>query len=228
MSAETALPEDDIALAGEYALGLLAAEERRAFEARLDLEPALRRLVAEWQEGLVPLAEGIAPVTPPAELKAQIDARLFAARPPAQRRLSLARLLFGGLAGAVVMLALLLLLLPLADPGAGAPDFRAEIATPDRALVVLASLDADTATLRVARTAGAPAPGRSLELWLIAPGGAPVSLGTIDPAETAVAVAPELLPGFAGGTLAISEEPPGGSPTGVPTVVLAAGEVVVI
>ncbi len=60
---------------------------------------------------------------------------------------------------------------------------------------------------------------RSYELWVIPPGGTPHSLGLVDPERPVkVVVPPELLPHVsADSTLAITLEPPGGSPTGKPT-----------
>jgi anti-sigma-K factor RskA len=62
-------------------------------------------------------------------------------------------------------------------------------------------------------------------LWLIAEGGAPVSLGLLEPqGPSRITVPDDLRPVLAGATLAVSDEPPGGSPTGQPTgAVLAAG-----
>jgi anti-sigma-K factor RskA len=207
----------------------LAPAERRAFDQRLGGEPALRRLVAEWHEGFVTLADGIAPVTPPAELKRQIDALLFPAR-GAERgsRLSLGRLIFGGLSAALAVLAVVAIL-PFLSPTPVGPVYQAQIATEDSTLVVLASLDTSSRELTVQRSVGAPAAGRSLELWLIAPDvPAPISLGVIDPAQTTLTVPEDLVARFQGGTLAISDEPEGGSPTGSPTNVLGAGPVTLL
>ena len=59
----------------------------------------------------------------------------------------------------------------------------------------------------------------ALELWVIPSGGKPHSLGLIDPGRSVkVMVPPELRPHVtADSVLAISVEPPGGSPTGQPT-----------
>ena len=61
---------------------------------------------------------------------------------------------------------------------------------------------------------------RALELWSLPPQGAPVSLGLIS-SSGATVLARERLPRtlLRGGTaqLAVSLEPPGGSPTGAPT-----------
>ena len=58
-----------------------------------------------------------------------------------------------------------------------------------------------------------------MELWVIPSGGKPHSLGLIDPERSVkVMVPPELRPHVtADSILAISVEPPGGSPTGQPT-----------
>jgi anti-sigma-K factor RskA len=63
-------------------------------------------------------------------------------------------------------------------------------------------------------------PGRVLELWSVPPQGAPRSLGLIS-ADGATVLPRGKLPDtlLKGGTdaLAVSVEPPGGSPTGAPT-----------
>lgn len=217
---------DDVTLAGEYALHLMDAAQRRAFEARLDAEPALRRLVVEWDEQLVPLAENFADVRPPKAVKARIDAVLFPAA--AKQPWSLWRILAGSAAAAVIAVAVLVTL-PLDDPAAPfAPSLAAQIAAEDQSLVVLASYAPETGILRVDRQAGAAPSGRVLELWLIAEGApAPVSLGVLpEDAVTDITLPADLIAAIAGGTLAISEEPFGGSPTGTPTgAVLAVGAV---
>ena len=214
-------PDNDIALVGEYALNLLAGADRRAFEARLVTEPDLAALLVDWQERLAVLAEDVAPVTPPRGLKKRLDARLFGARKPA-RGASPMRLWAGLVSGLVAALVAVALLLP---PQA-APDLIAEIAAEDRSLVVEVEFFSQTRELRVNRVTGAAAAGRALELWLIAEGAeAPVSLGVLPEDPTAQIIVAEALVGaLTGATLAISDEPPGGSPTGQPTGdVLAVG-----
>lgn len=213
----------DIALAGEYVLHLLEGDARRAFEARLAAEPALRALVAEWETGLAPLADEIAPEAPPAQVKSRLMTGLFGAE-KRRPRYSVLRILGGMAAAAALALVLIAVFLP---PPAG-PDYLAELAAEDGSLIVRAELSAADRSLTVARLAGQAAPGRVLELWLIAEGApAPVSLGVLPEAARATLDIPDAaLAGFAGGVLAISDEPPGGSPTGQPTgAVLAAGPV---
>ena len=65
-------------------------------------------------------------------------------------------------------------------------------------------------------------------MWLIADGaGAPVSLGVLPAAQFAeLAIPADQIAALAGATLAISDEPLGGSPTGQPTgAILAVGKV---
>ena len=218
---------DDIALAGEYALHLMDADARRAFEARLDAEPALRALVVEWNEQLAPLADNFTPQTPPPTVKARINAVLFPATP--SRTWSLWRVLAGSGLAAVLAVGVLVMLPQDPAPTPFTPSLTAEIAAEDASLIVLASFAPETGVLRIDRQAGAANAGRVLELWLIAEGAdAPVSLGVLpDETQTDIALPETLAQAISGGTLAISDEPLGGSPTGVPTGdVLALGAVV--
>lgn len=217
--------EDDQALAGEYVLRLLPPDEARAFERRLAADPALRALVAGWAERLARLADEVAPVTPPARVKRGIEARLFDAR--AQRpRLSPARV-FAGMATALALAFAVLVVLPIGPRMPSEPEFAARIGEAGGGLLVTAAVDLDSGALTLRRETGAARPGRVLELWLISAGApAPVSLGVIpDTAEARIVLPAPLAASLEGGTLAISDEPPGGSPTGAPTgEVLAVGQ----
>ena len=208
--------EADLALAGEYVLGLLEAEELRSFEARLAAEPSLRARVAAWTEDLAALTEGAPAVLPPQRVEAALMRRLFpdAERPGLLHRLGLWPLLLGGaVAAALAVVALN----PVLLGRGGEPDFAARIAAEDGSLIVEARFDADSRRLEVQRTAGDVPEGRDLELWLVQ-GEDIRSLGVL-PGERAgvIEVREELAAGFEGATLAVSEEPLGGSPTGQAT-----------
>lgn len=104
--------------------------------------------------------------------------------------------------------------------------YVAEIAGEDDGLRVLVAYDPGQGGLRVERTAGTVPPDRVLELWAIGGDGVPVSLGIL-PDAGLVALPEPIRAQIAGLTLAISEEPTGGSPTGAPTgPVRATGQVV--
>mgnify|MGYP003881564053 CR=1 FL=1 len=218
--------EDDIALAGEYALHLMEAAERRAFEARLAQEPALRTLVRDWDERLSPMADDMPPVPPPADMKHRIEQELFPEPAPEKQSfwtwLTPIRTGFAALALTVVIAGGLYLAQP-------APDTHlARVAAQDSSLIVSARYQAETRTLALERVKGNARPSRTLELWLIKAGAAqPVSLGVLTAEETSRFTLPEqLASGFAQAVLAISDEPAGGSPTGLPTgAVLATGKI---
>jgi anti-sigma-K factor RskA len=70
---------DDLeALAGEYVLGTLDADERRAAEARLTADAAFRSAVAGWARRLQPLADLAPDARPPADAFARILATIGA------------------------------------------------------------------------------------------------------------------------------------------------------
>ncbi len=210
--------DEDRLLAGEYALGLLPPEEAVAFEDRLSSDPELRALYAMWAEDLAGLLDDTKPVRPPRRVATRLDRALFPeARPPLWRRLGLYGL--GGVAAALVVY--MATSFGWLQTGLGTrlvPELTASLASEDGALVVNAAYDADTGQLFLERAQGAPAPGRALELWLIAGEAAPVSLGVLPAERTAsVALPAALRSGLPGAVLAVSDEPPGGSPTGAPT-----------
>jgi anti-sigma-K factor RskA len=223
--------EEDIALAAEYALGLLTPDEAEAFEARLAVDPAFRADYAVWAEDFVSMTDAVPEVTPPLAVKAAIDARLF----PGKKRSFLQRIgifqwLLGGLATAAVLIAIVNLGLLTGPDETLGPSYQVEIAAQDESLRVVARYDPAAATLRIERSAGAAAEGRVLELWLIAGDAAPVSLGVLPDAQTTeIPLSDDVVVVLEGAILAISDEPVGGSPTGQPTGdVLAVGQVTTI
>jgi anti-sigma-K factor RskA len=229
---------DDRALAAELALGVLDGAERVAAQARLAADPAFAAEVARWTAWLAPLALAYPEVAPPAALEARVLAAIDspgatprdAAPRTRWRRRGLVAL--AGLAAALVAL----LLGPLRAPPPLPPPAPTRAAPLLAALVVPAGAEAPGRAPLAAtvdrtsgeiRVAAATVPrGRSAELWAIAAGGAPVALGLLAPdAPTRLTVAPArralLRPGT---TLAVSIEPPGGSPGTAPTgPVVAAG-----
>ena len=210
--------EEDAALCAEYALGLLTPEERRAFDARMAVDPEFRARAILWTEDMAALAATVPEVAPPPGAERAIRARLF----PEEGRSLWARLgllpaMAGGLVAALLVLWAMSTGVLRPDP-ATAP-LGARIAAADGALDVTAALAEDGQTLRLTRAAGVPPEGRVFELWLIPAGqDVPLSLGLLpEGAEGVLPVTAELAALLPGATLAISDEPPGGSPTGQPT-----------
>lgn len=204
---ETPIPasQEDDALAAELALGVLDGTERAAAEARLRKDPALMARVIAWQERLAPL-NGEFPEAPvPADLLNRIEGRLFPA--PAPRRTFWMALSGLGLASVTALAVAAFFFL------SGPPAQVEAVLVADNGAL---SYDAvfDGLRLTVTRAAGEPAPaGQVHELWIIAPGADPVSLGLL--AEAPLVVAYPTPP--AGWVLAVTVEPAGGAPGGKPT-----------
>ena len=218
--------DDDLAVAGEYVMGLLEPAEVEAVDRRLGVDSEFRALVARWSEDLAALMAEVAPVAPPTRVQAALRRRLFPEeRQPLWRRLGLLPAVFGGLAAALLLL--WTTNLGLLNPEPPGPAYAATMAAEDGSLVVAARLDPATGALTVDRSACAAPAGRSLELWLIVADTAPISLGVLPEGRTGTIEVPEtLLASFPGALLALTDEPPGGSPDGIPTgSVLASGPI---
>jgi len=235
------LDNDDLRqkLAAEYVLGTMSARARRRFATLLRQVPALRRAVAEWESALMPLADALPELAPPARVWNAIESRINGTRPEAGgHRGFWHNLAFWRLSSIASAAAALALIVFIALPGRQAPD---EI--PGRMVVVMNDLEtkqpAMTATwehgrqgerimrLRVMGHAEM-APGTAWEMWMLPGGGQnPVSLGLITTHETQTMVIPAALAARLDGAegLAMSVEPAGGSRTGLPTgPVLYAGK----
>ncbi|MEX0969155.1 MAG: anti-sigma factor [Paracoccaceae bacterium] len=204
--------------AAEYALHLMAPADRAAFEARMTAEPALASMVDFWHDRLSPLDDDFAPTTPPAALFGKIESRLFEA--PARRRMW-----WPWLAGALVAAALAIAVLQPNLFSPDAPIYTAEMADEDRSIVLSAAVNSQTGVLTVTRVAGVLPEGRDQELWLIVPEvEAPISLGVLPAIVTEITIPETYRASLSQAVLAISDEPLGGSPTGVATgAVLAVG-----
>ncbi|WP_226553458.1 anti-sigma factor [Celeribacter naphthalenivorans] len=203
---------NDPALAGEYVLRLLDAVEEARFKARLKDDPELQRMVHEWERELAVFAGDLAEVRPSKALKSRIMAQIAPA--PTGPKRSIFGLWVSG-AAAVAMIGFLAFAPVLNAPG---PKFHVDLVSGD--LVVAAGFIPETDVMIVQLNQGAPRPGRVLELWLIADGSeTPVSLGLVpsEIGEIRVTIPPALLAQVEGATMAVSDEPPGGSPTGQPT-----------
>ncbi len=233
----------DDALAMDYALGALDRPSRRNVETRLRSDPAFRALVEAWQASLAPLDEATAPVAPPADLWERIAAETAPPAPvraaaPAPSRggfwqnLAVWRgLALAGSIAAVVAIAGVGQRGPVAPAAAPPQLLVASLAASDGTPLLSATYDPLRGSVALAPATAADHRGRSPELWVIVDGQPPKSLGLIDiDGANAHAIPAERLQGLKpGATLAISIEPQGGSPTGLPTgPVVATGKLVAI
>jgi anti-sigma-K factor RskA len=192
-------------LAAEYALGTAAPRVRRRLEAAARRDRVVARALSDWERRLASLCEGVPPVGPPPRVWQGIVGRLGledtkapTPRVPWWQRVGV----WQGLATAPVA--------PIVVVLAGADAKPALIATALRSETYLTVKSVGNA---------APEPGKVFELWALPQSGAPQALGVIPPGNVArvtlTSPADERLSNIP--SLAVSLEPPGGSPTGKPT-----------
>ncbi len=207
-------------LAGEYVLATLTTKARMRFE-RLMLESQdARRAVWRWEQDLSPLTSELPAQSPPPELWDKI-ARQIA---PEQKPSSWGMWHFWSFtaSAAAVLFAALLLLTP-PDPEVDLPQvaiFNDAQAQP----LWLISANLNTGELQ-ARAVNAQASqlDEAYELWMLPNEGPPQSLGLlpVNNAESTRTLPAGLLAVLRNAKgLAISREPAGGSPNGMPTTVV--------
>lgn len=198
--------EQDDVLAAEYVLGLSDLPERMAAEARIKSDADFANRVGAWEIHFAALNDEFAEAPAPMHLLGAIEARLYPATPKPRRNW------FAWIGGPVAAGALALAIAFTLPQPAPQAEVVAQLATTDRSLVYQAAWA--NGELQVSRLAGAgPGAGQDHELWIIAPGAAPVSLGILGQADMRVTY-PRPTPGW---VLAVSVEPAGGSTTGAPT-----------
>ncbi|MDP1027212.1 anti-sigma factor [Sphingomonas sp. KR1UV-12] len=221
-----AIDEDTDMAAAELALGLIEGEERAAALRRVLADPGFAAEVERWRQWLAQLFDLWPEVEPPAELIDRIDASLGGVAMPRVRRFPWPLLAIASSALAACLL-VIVALRPGGGPPPGSPPIEApapEAAQPTlvaaiggEGAAVAASFDPGDGSLRVTAAPKVPA-GRAAQLWVIGGDGVPHALGLLARDATLLALPQaDRVRIAAGATLAISVEPPGGSPTGKPT-----------
>ena len=236
MNDDSNLPEDANDLAAEYALGVLVGVDLHWARKLVQTDDRFRDEVARWSGRLAPLLDEIEPAAPPATVWQGIERRLGGG-PDRENVVQLRRRAdrWRGIATAMTALAaclaLFIALRPLPPSLAVPIPASAQRSVPVQPLLamlgngesgtkVVATWDPAAQRLILAVTGPMPSdPRHAHELWVIPPGGRPRSLGTMGTSkqmhmQLADALAKLLQQGA---TIAISVEPPGGSPTGAPT-----------
>jgi anti-sigma-K factor RskA len=211
------------ALAAEYVLGTQSKRVRLRMQTLIKHEPRLADRVTFWQTQLNQLSEQARPVPVPPWVWRRIESRL---QPEEKKATDWWQnlLVWRWTTGLATAMAVLLALLPTVER-------RPDALTADGGVVlVLTDEQSKTAWLVSRQSLDAPLKAQALtvpvmtvaqayELWLIPPGGEPLSLGLLnEQGGTLIQPSPTLSrlvqPGV---TMAVSIEPPGGSPTGAPT-----------
>jgi len=226
MSAIDILPEEDDILAAELAFGLLDGDARGTAEARVDTDEAFAQAYRRWQDYAAHLLSA-EDITPRPEIWAMIAKRI-PANDSALAGISRATLRWwqGSTMVASVAAAMLAVIvidrgsapLPVSPPTiAKAPAPLVAVLTGEKGVIAV-SYNPSSGEITSAAS-GIEIGSHAAELWVIPADGKPRSLGVIATsangtirgrAPAAAAISP-------GVTLAISMEPTGGSPTGLPT-----------
>ena len=229
--------EERAALAAERGLGVLSGDEARRASALEHSDPSFAHGVARWRGRLAALFGEVQPVQPPESVWLSIE-RATCGDTGASNVIVLRRAAARWRAAAVGMTALAAALgivlieqprsvpAPVENTRPQAP-LVARLGDTDRAVKLVASWDPSGRRLVLAFTGDmATDPNHSHELWVIPAGGKPRSLGTMgDSKQMHMRLADAIASLMeSGATVAISVEPPGGSPTGSPTgPVIASG-----
>lgn len=227
-------------LAAEHALRLLEGDDLLAARRLASTDAAFAAEVALWEAYLAPLHDEIAEVPPRPDawqrLVARLDSGAGATVTVLQRKLAIWRgAAVASAAAASILLALQIV--PSADLAPSPPP--TPTAVPAERMLVAAlggdDLPAPLAVtflptaneLTISASQLAVPQGRARELWLIPAGSNPVSLGLVSASDNQRRIVPDAIAIQIrqGGTIALSDEPVGGSPTGLPTgAVLATGK----
>lgn len=203
-------------LAAEYVVGTLHGRARRRFE-RLMLEfPTLCEAVHGWERQLNAVAAGLPQRQPPRRVWKRIRRRITPDRSGLMERLGWPAATAMATAAAAVLAVYLVVSVPTAPPERYVAIIAEDATTP------LWTVTADPETGALSATAVGPveAPdGKTLELWLMPPasGEKPRSLGLLPESGDRSLALPVDAARAGGAALAVSVEPPGGSPTGQPT-----------
>ena len=205
-------------LAAAYALGTLRGPARRRFEEMARSDDAIAALIRRWELALAPLASHVAPVEPPARVWRQIESRIS----PSAGRLAPSAAsfwrAFGLIAGGLATVLLAFFAWISNAPG-DEPLFVAVLTSQDSGPRVVVSMhEPDLMRVKLVKP-WSGTEGKSLELWVLPTEGAPRSLGLVANAggETLIRIRAGDARMQGATALAVSLEPPGGSPTKAPT-----------
>ncbi|MBB4953108.1 anti-sigma-K factor RskA [Agrobacterium vitis] len=215
----------DEVLAGEYVLGVLSTESRIQVELRIRQDRQFAAMVHRWEENLSQFNDEYTVAQPGQDSFTMIERRLFGREPP-QDTNRLSRLWNSVSLWRGISLVSLIALASLAGVEVGLWEGRyggrhivADLKTSNSDLSLVANYNRFNGRLRVTPVATTSQAEKSLQLWMIEANGTPHSLGVLpQTGEGELLVADNMRENIKDGvTLAVSIEPFGGSPSGLPT-----------
>jgi anti-sigma-K factor RskA len=212
-------------LAGAYVLGTLCTPARRRFARLMAERPYIRQAVVDWERRLDPLSTRLRPVRPPARVWGNIRQEIQAEARAAARGAGFWNSLLLWRSGAVAALLLAAtLLVQLSLPHSQHPPMPAYVAVLNSEKdvpMLIATATKAPMRLMVKKMDDMPLPSdQDLELWCLIKGSKrPWPMGVLTAGKETVFTLTEhewqLFTNTTG--LAVSMEPKGGSPEGVPT-----------
>jgi anti-sigma-K factor RskA len=227
--------DDEIdGLAGEYVLGSLDPIERKEVDVRRKVDVALDGAISAWEKRLGPLSDLLPAIAPPPHLFLEVTNQLGRQRKRQEigtRTLVRPWRWQALAAGACALAACLAIITVWLSPKSSASPARlvaelersanpADRTNPTVRLGFVVYFDLRASTMIVSPLAVPPGSRRDYQLWLVPEGSAPpISLGVIPLAEPSMSpwLATYAPKDLVHARLAVSLEPAGGSPKGIPT-----------
>ena len=221
--------EDREILAAEYVLGTLHADERTLFASVLAQDPEAQAAVAAWEARLAALSAAVGAHAPPPAVWERIESALSAPQPlrlieggaqspdASDLRRALNRWRVAALAAGALAATLAIFVADrelIRHPGVQ-PAYVAVVNRGGDQPALIVRVDLAKGTVYVRPLAAEAPAGKSLELWYIGAGKTPKSMGLVQDAAIRMPIPAGLAPEKA--SIAVTVEPPGGSPTGDPT-----------
>ncbi|TCN36255.1 anti-sigma factor domain-containing protein [Sinorhizobium americanum] len=212
----------DEVIAGEYVLGVLSAEDRRKVEARMATDSDFAAMVLRWRNNLATFDTAYETIAQARALPAA-EHRAFEVQAGAGDSIGLWNSLSFWRSLAIASLAavavLMISLAGLFGGGSGSRPLVIELSGEGNAIGFVATFDIGSGRLRLTPVAAGGDGEKSLEFWLLSGDDPAISLGVLPQSgEGEFRVPPAMRTKVAeGSTLAVSLEPRGGSPSGLPS-----------
>ncbi|WP_218312678.1 anti-sigma factor [Alteromonas antoniana] len=215
------------ALAAEYVLGTLRGKARLRYQKLMMESQTISETTWMWEQYLNGLGQTVPPVKPPQKVWSLIEQKLGFIDAPATddnvvslyRRRSKVWRTFSGVAAAAALVIAVLWGTSI-PPEVIAPTHVAVVNDEEAKPLWLIEVSEQMLTVRSTDVLQARA-DKDYELWMVpANGEAPISLGLLPEGGRWERNTPAILLQPAIAALAVSLEPPGGSPTGAPSEVL--------
>jgi anti-sigma-K factor RskA len=222
------------ALAAEYVLGTLRGPARQRFQKLMMEFPLISDATQTWEQHLNGLGQKIPPVTPDIAVWQRIEDQLgFVVQPIKSNVVAITKTKpriwqsIAGLASAAAIV-LAVMLFSVQPPLQPEVQQLALMSNEQADLLWALEIGADTISVQATKQFVAKA-NADYQLWIVAADGrAPISLGLLPKTGKLILNKPKLFDQIEIAALAVSLEPLGGSPNGLPTTVLYTSKLVVL